>query len=134
MPSGVPGYRGLAVWDKAHRATILTLDLVAELPKTSGATRIIDQLVGSVSSIGANIAEGYPSREGGEYRRYLNIALASAYETDNWLQVLKDSAIIARHISPEKVKEIEQLNIEVIKMLRTVIKSIEQKRKGGSGR
>ena len=125
----MPGYRSLAVWDKAHRATILTLDLVDQLQKTSGVARIADQLVGAVTSIGANIAEGYPSRQGGEYRRYLNIALRSAYETDNWLQVLKDSAIIARHISPDKVREIEQLNIEVIKMLRTLIKSIEQKRK-----
>jgi len=125
----VPGYRSLAVWDKAHRATILTLDLVDQLQKTSGVARIADQLVGAVTSVGANIAEGYPSRQGGEYRRYLNIALGSAYETDNWLQVLKDSAIIARHISPDKVREIEQLNIEVIKMLRTLIKSIEQKRK-----
>jgi four helix bundle protein len=130
----VPGYRGLAVWDKAHRATILTLELVEQLQKTSTTGRIIDQLVGSVSSIGANIAEGYPSHEGAEYRRYLNIALGSAYETDNWLQVLKDSALIARHISPDKVSEIEQLNIEIIKMLRALIKSIEQKRKRGPNR
>ena len=101
---GVPGYRSLSVWQKAHRATILTLELVEQLPRTSSTARIVDQLVGSVSSIGANIAEGYPAREGAEYTRYLNIALRSAYETDNWLQLLKDSAVIARRISREKVE------------------------------
>jgi len=41
------------------------------------------QLLRAVTSIGANIAEGYGRNEGKEYVRFLQIAYGSANEVDN---------------------------------------------------
>ena len=86
-------------------------------------------MVGAVSSIAANIAEGHCDYKGKEFPRYLRIALASAHETDNWVQVFKDSTALKRFVSRDKLDELEGLNIEVIKKLNTLIKRIEAKRR-----
>ena len=87
-------------------------------------------MIGAVSSGGANIAEGNGDYKGKEFPRYLRIALASAHETDNWVQVFKDSTALKRFVSRDKLGELEGLNIEVIRMLNTLVKRIEAKRRG----
>jgi four helix bundle protein len=118
------------VWQKAHRATLIAIEIVNALPLKPGIARFADQLVGAVSSIAANIAEGHGDYSGKEFPRYLRIALASAHETDNWVQVFKDSTTLKGFVSREELNELEGLNIEVIRMLNTLIKRIEAKRRG----
>ena len=104
------------------------IELASVLPKKPGMGRLADQFLGAVSSVGANIAEGHSDYKGKQFPRYLRIALGSAYETDNWIQVLKDSSLLEQFVRKEKLDELEELNIEVIKMLHILIKSIEAKR------
>ena len=73
----------------------------------------------------ANIAEGFGSYSNKEYRRYLNIALKSAHESDNWIQVFKDSKKITNGLQNGNLEKIEKLYIENIKMLISLMKKMD---------
>ena len=70
-----PRYRQLKVWQKAHHVALNCIELVDSFPNRPGLNRLVDQFIGSSTSIGANIAEGSSSRHGREYIHYLGIAL-----------------------------------------------------------
>ncbi|MFC1704279.1 four helix bundle protein [Candidatus Omnitrophota bacterium] len=116
-----PNYRKLLVWQKAHNNALLIIELVDKSnPKYS---RIIGQCLSAATSVGANIAEGNSARSKKQKESYLQIALNSSYEFDNWLQILKDSKVICNDI--KTLALIETANIEVIKILSTLIQTLK---------
>jgi four helix bundle protein len=86
---------------------------------------ITKQLVRAVTSIGANIAEGYGRHEGKEYLHFLQISYGSANEVDNWLLVLKDTGKMQIPMASELLKD----NEEIQRMLGTMIKKMKEKGK-----
>jgi four helix bundle protein len=118
----VLGYRNLKIWQKAYDVAMKVLIAYDELAKKSKAIDILmEQLIRSSSSICANIAEGYGSDTNAEFARYLGIAFKSALETDNWLQLLKGYLKKRR----KEFEEIEEDNIECVKMLIAFKKSVQ---------
>ena len=91
---------------------------LAELLKEQRANWIlIDQLVRSATSIGANVVEGGNSTSKREFINYFQIGLKSASETLYWLALL-------REINPsqkEKIDSLIQECIEIKKMISTII-------------
>ena|SRR3989338_2575578 len=78
---------------------------------------LIDQLVRSATSIGANIVEGGNSASKREFINYFQIALKSSSETLYWLSLLKE-------INPNNIGEIDGLIqecIEIKKLISTII-------------
>jgi four helix bundle protein len=120
------GYRKNIAWQRNQQAIVKTVELIEGFPNKFPFKRITEQLFSSVSSIGANIAEGYSDFEGNEYQRYLKTSLRSAYETDHWLTTLQ-SLVNSRSI--KLLEEIDSLNTETIKILLKTIRSIQLKRK-----
>lgn len=53
------GYKDLIVWQKAHLLALRTIEFLGGLQKSSSAEIIGKQPLSAVTSIGANIAEGY---------------------------------------------------------------------------
>jgi four helix bundle protein len=125
------GYKGNIAWQKNQQAIVKTLALVESFPKTVPFRNISSQLFSSITSVGANIAEGYSDFEGAEYPRYLKIAIRSAYETDHWLTTLLSIAEVKKEIDVVLVKELLGSNLEVIKILTKIRQTIEIKRKIG---
>ncbi len=78
----VKSYRDLLVWQKAHALVRKVLKECKEFPRTDEAREIKRQLIKAVTSVPANIAEGYGGCRGQAYRNYLIIARRSANETD----------------------------------------------------
>jgi four helix bundle protein len=78
---------------------------------------IIDQLVRSATSIGANVIEAKSSSSKRDYLRFFEIALKSANETKYWLILVKES-------QPEFKLEAEQLLKEVDEISRIIGASI----------
>jgi four helix bundle protein len=78
---------------------------------------IIDQLIRSATSIGANVIEAKSSSSKRDYLRFFEIALKSANETKYWLILVKES-------QPEFKLEIEQLLKEVDEISRIIGASI----------
>jgi four helix bundle protein len=78
---------------------------------------IIDQLVRSGTSIGANVIEAKSSSSKRDYLRFFEIALKSANETKYWLILMKER-------QPEFKLETEQLLKEVDEISRIIGASI----------
>jgi len=70
---------------------------------------IIDQLIKSSTSIGANIVEAKSSISKLEYLKYFQIALKSANETKYWLYLIKE-------VAPKHRSEIQKLLEEIIEI------------------
>ena len=78
---------------------------------------ILDQLIRSATSIGANIVEGGNSSTKREFINYFQIALKSSSETLYWLALLKE-------INPIQQKNIDTLMAEcteIKKLISTII-------------
>lgn len=77
-------YQELIVWQLADELRKEIYRLLREGP-ASRDFRFADQLRAAVSSIAANIVEGFGRFGSVDFARYLDIAYASAGETANWL-------------------------------------------------
>ena len=86
--------RAIAVADAVHR-------LVMEWPEIDRRTSGV-QLLRSVDSIGANIAEASGRWTKAERRRFLLTARASLYETEHWLDRAR-----ARHLPTPDTDDLE---------------------------
>ena len=122
MSQRVSSYKQLIFWQTAKRNCLSIARLVKELPKERDVWIISDQLLRSCFSIGANIAEGFGKYKGKEYRRFIQMSLGSARETEYWLELLKD----LYPIFSVKINEILASNEEVIKMLVSTVKSLSK--------
>lgn len=83
---------------------------------------MIDQLVRSATSVGANIVEGGNSTSRKEFINYFQIALKSGSETLYWLALLKE-------LNKAKEQELQQLIdecTEVKKLISTIILNTKQ--------
>jgi four helix bundle protein len=119
-------YKELIVWQKAHALALNTIKVTENPNRSYAVDMIMKQLLRAVTSIGANIAEGYGRHEGKEYTRFLQIAYGSANETDNWLNVLKDSGLM----KPVIASGLMENNQEILKMLGTIIRKMKEKSRG----
>jgi len=77
----------------------------------------------SVSSISANIAEGY-GRRGKDYERFLTIARGSTTESEDWLMKMKDLGLMEEYIYKRIMGECE----EIIRMINGLLSSLRKKR------
>ena len=90
--SNIKSYKDLIVWQKAHENDVMIIELIEDFENCISLNVIARQLMKSITSISANIAEGHSSFVGKEYSTFLNYALRSAHESDNWLTLLVDSS------------------------------------------
>ncbi|UCG93302.1 MAG: four helix bundle protein [candidate division WOR-3 bacterium] len=125
MNNKVTDYKDLKVWQKALEVVCDTIELVDMLPSGPAREIIGKQILGSSTSVCANIAEGHSSGSSREYNRILKIAYREAKETDNWLQVIKTSRKFNKPNIVKFAKKIEFNNLEVIKMLSSLKKRIQ---------
>lgn len=113
-------YRNLIVWQKAMNLTKIVYQITKSFPK--------DEIYGLTSqirrcsvSIPSNIAEGRGRNSDKEFVRFLYIALGSVYE----LQTQLELALSFNYIT--NFDNINDLSIEVEKMLNSLINSKKQK-------
>jgi len=124
MKGVIKDYKNLKVWQKALEVVCDIIELIDMLPPEPARKVIGEQIVGSSSSVCGNIAEGHSSGSSKEFHRILKIAFREAKETDNWLQVIKQSKKFAKPKIVEFADRIEAKNLEVIKMLASLKESI----------
>ena len=116
----IKDFRDLMVWQKAVELFEDVVRDVEKFPKTEAARVISSQLIRSVSSISANIAEGYGRRKGKEYEHYLYIARGSTSESLDWFEKLKRIG----YISDGDFSLREKVCIEIRAMLSKIISTI----------
>ena len=102
---------------RCYQFSISILKLTEKLRSNNINWPLLDQLVRSGTSIGANIVEGGNSVSKKEFINYFQIALKSSSETLYWLSLLKE-------INSGYIKELEILIkecIELKKLISTII-------------
>lgn len=77
------------------------------------------QLLRSGTSIGANIRESKNAQSKADFINKMNVALKEADETAYWLELLIESDIILE----SQIHDLYESNIELIKLLTSIIKS-----------
>ena len=118
-------FRKLRVWEKSHQLTLAVYRATEKFP-TSELYGLTSQLRRSCASIPANIAEGCCRTGDVEFSRFLQIAVASASETEYHILLARDLGYLA-------VQNYEPLNRElneVKQMLISFIKKLKAKREG----
>lgn len=114
-------YRDLIVWKKSMNLVTIIYELVLQFPEDE-KFGLISQIKRSAISIPSNIAEGYGRHYKKDYSRFLQIARGSLFENQTQLEI----AVNLRFIEINDLKEINELSIEVEKMLNSLIKKLEE--------
>ncbi len=77
-------FQDLIVWQKAVELFTLAVKDVERFPKTVTAKIIANQLISSVGSISANIAEGFGRKSHKEFSYHLGVSKGEASESQDW--------------------------------------------------
>jgi four helix bundle protein len=75
-----------------------------------------------MSSVSANIAEGYGRNSRKSFKQFLNISRGSNYEVDYWLETISE----IDDFDKTKTREFVKRNEEISRMLAGLIKSVGQ--------
>jgi len=79
------------------------------LPNKRSAWIIADQLIRSATSIGANLIEARASSSRLEFKKFYEISLKSANETQYWLELLLDAGLSDKIKIDGLLKEVKEL-------------------------
>ena len=88
-------YRNLIMWQRSQELALSVIRLTRSFPQHWANAILGRQIISSVTSIGANIAEGHGRYTPGAHRNHLSIARVSAAETDSWLDLLRRDGLIS---------------------------------------
>jgi len=104
----VHNFKRLDVW---RRGYLLSLEIVRIAETFSGVARYAlgNQIVRAAISIPSNVAEGSGRGSNKEFRRFLAIALGSAYELDTQVRLARDLGLIPEPKAQSLVAEIDEL-------------------------
>jgi four helix bundle protein len=101
-------FRNLKVWQKAHALTLAVYRETRDFPADE-KFGITSQLRRSCASIPANLAEGCARGGDGDFRRFVNIAAASASETDYHLLLARDLQYLEQSVYQQLFEEISEV-------------------------
>lgn len=123
MTAQINTYKDLVVYQKAKQ---LTTDIIKYFSKEKTSRTkefLLSQLFRAVSSIGANLAEGFGRNYSKNFRQFVGISRGSAFEVEYWLQIILDLDEFDRNI----INNFVERNVEICKML----SGLMNKMKGG---
>lgn len=120
------GYKNLLAWQAAD-------ELAAKVHKTVTKFnrryyKLTNQMLGSASSVKANIAEGYCRNALGDYIRFSEIARGSLGELGSQIQDCERWNLVQEH----ELKELLKIFSDATYFLEQLIKSLRAKRKEGT--
>lgn len=119
----IRSFEDLTVWQKADELWNKVSKDCSNFPNNRVSWILTDQLLRSVGSISANIAEGFGSGYTNEYIRVLRIARKECYESVNWLIKVRNQEFITE----DKLRTYRELTTEILKMLNKLITNLNNK-------
>ncbi len=118
----VKSYKDFIVYQKAKQFTINLIKYFSGKKLNWTEKYLIDQLIRTAASSGANLSEGYGRHHKKDYRRFISISRGSSFELEYWLDLLGETKIVSK----EFLNNIDCSNKEVIKMLSTMMKNLDK--------
>jgi len=115
----VHDFKRLVVWQRAYDLSVALIPLIGRF---SGPARFAlgDQITRSSISIASNIAEGSGRDSERELRRFLAIALGSAYELETQIMLARDLGLLQTQSANRHMNDVS----EIQRMLHGFRKSI----------
>lgn len=104
---------------------VVIINLCEKLRERKKATAIINQLLRSGTSIGANIHEANYASSREDFINKFQIALKECYETDYWLDIFHDSKVISDEEYSNVFSQCSKLRKLLIASITTAKKNAE---------
>ena len=123
MKKEIKNFYDLDAWKQAHILVVEVYRITENFPKEE-LYGIVSQLRRAVSSITANIAEGFARYHFKDKIRFYYQARGSAAEVQNFLLIARDLKII----NDEICKKLGEKSKEVQKLINGLIRSIEKQK------
>ncbi|MRR37737.1 four helix bundle protein [bacterium] len=123
--SAIHDYHDLIVWQKAHRVSLLTISFVRRLPRDYIFREIGSQMFRAATSAEVNIAEGHSCHRGHEYERFLEYSYRSAFEYNNWLEIVEESPELRAAVDLVTLETLRAGNKETIALLTNLLKKLK---------
>ncbi len=95
---------------RCYKFSLQIIELAEIIPSKKAAWIIMDQLIRSATSIGANLVEGKASSSRLEFKKFYEIALKSANETKYWLNLLRDGKFIHESRIEPLLQEVDEIS------------------------
>ncbi len=89
--------------------SLAVMGLCRELPGTVESRVIANQLLRSATSVGANYRAVQRSRSRAEFVSKMGVVIEEADETLYWLEMIRDSQLLAKERVHQSVREAEEL-------------------------
>jgi four helix bundle protein len=86
------------------------LAFASRLPKNQATRNIIDQILKSGTSVGANVHEARGAESLADFAHKLQIALKEALETGYWLAVINESKLTQDPLLPALLLETDEIS------------------------
>jgi four helix bundle protein len=110
---------GNVILDKTFKFALRILKLYIHLRKKKVDNGLCSQLLGSGTSLGANVEEAIGGSSRKDFINKLQIAYREARETRYWLRLLRDGEIIDKKLAESFLKDCE----EILKILTAILNS-----------
>src|SRR3989338_4141122 len=110
--------------NRVYLHTIKSLKFISNVQDNKINKIILNQLIRSLTSIGANIVEAKASNSKKDFARYFDIALKSANETKYWLYLLRDLG----KVDKDKIQGIINETVEIANILASSLLTMRNKR------
>ena len=114
----------LVILSKAFAVDII--GLCESLRERKKATAILNQLLRSGTSIGANIHEANYASSKADFINKFQIALKECYETDYWLEIFHDSKVLSDEEYSNMFSQCSKLRKRLIASISTAKKNAER--------
>ena len=107
-----PHYRKLVAWQKAHKNALWIIELLDGCHHKY--SRVYDQCLGSATSVGANIAEGYSRFHFlDKIRFYYNSRASLSEAIDHWLELIFERELIDQNLFEEIKQNAKVLQVKL---------------------
>ncbi len=110
-------FKELRVYQLSLKCFIQTVSDMKKLYRNDVSRIISNQVLRSVSSISANIAEGYGRKKGKEYIHFLYIARGSTTESIDWYEKIKLLNYIHIEDYNQQIDNFEHIRAMLTKMI-----------------
>jgi four helix bundle protein len=112
-------YKDLKVWSTAHQFTLDVYQVTKSFPKEE-VFGLTSQLQRAVSSIAANIAEGFGRSTQGDFTKFLQISLGPANEGEYFLILGNDLTYMAKSEFDNSYRQVNEIKAMLIALIQKV--------------
>ena len=107
------------IQEKSYSFALKIMKFTFSIPKSSSLSIVINQLLRSGTSIGANVEEAIAAFSKEDFLYKMNIALKEARESNYWLRLIRDSGVKLDYDITAMIED----SVELCKILSAIVKS-----------